>query len=99
MRNVAASFMIKKILLGSWLSIIFGGSLLVRTSKVKIGTSLNHRGQVAVEYVLLLAVGVGIWLVLVSGLVSRNPNSPGLVIRKWVEIIQFIGSDEVEKTN
>ncbi len=57
----------------------------------------NNRGQVAVEYVLLLAVGVFIWITLVSQLVSRNPQKPGMVINKWQQILQLIGSDEIEK--
>lgn len=58
--------------------------------------ALNESGQVAVEYVLLLVFGVTIWIMLVSQLVSRNPKQPGLVINKWQQIIQFIGTDDVE---
>jgi hypothetical protein len=60
---------------------------------------MGQRGQVAVEYILLLVVGVAVWLALVQGLVSRNANSPGMIVRKWVEIIDFIGSDSIEETN
>jgi hypothetical protein len=59
----------------------------------------RQSGQVAVEYILLLVVGVAVWLALVQGLVSRNANSPGTIVRKWVEIINFIGSDSIEETN
>lgn len=57
----------------------------------------NQRGQVAVEYVLLLAVGVTVWLILVKNLVSRNPESPGLVVKKWRELIQTVAADRIEK--
>jgi uncharacterized membrane protein len=57
----------------------------------------NQKGQVAVEYILLLVFGVGLWMVLVSNLVSRNPQTPGPIIRKWVQVLNFIGSDEIEK--
>ncbi len=67
------------------------GSLEMKSNEVKI-----NGGQVAVEYVLLLVVGVGIWIALVSQLVSRNPNQPGPVVRKWVDILKFIGSDDIE---
>lgn len=53
----------------------------------------NERGQIAVEYILLLVTGVTIWLLLVSSLVSRSSSEPGIVIKKWSEIIQLIGSD------
>lgn len=56
----------------------------------------SQNGQVAVEYILLLAVGVAIWLVVMNGLVSRNPQSPGLVIKKWQQIIEVIGKDRAE---
>lgn len=69
------------------------GSLEMKGNVVK----RHDRGQVAVEYVLLLVVGVTIWITLVSQLVSRNPNSPGPVVRKWVEILRFVGTDEIEK--
>jgi len=65
-------------------------------SEVKKSAVKNSRGQVAVEYILLLAVGVMVWLMLVNGLVSRDPNSPGMIVQKWVEIIQFIAGDDVE---
>jgi hypothetical protein len=68
--------------------------------KVKIHqffTRINQRGQIAVEYILLLAVGVSLWLLLVNTLVSRNPQSPGMIIKKWVQIINLIGGDEIEK--
>lgn len=63
---------------------------------MRLFSASNQKGQVAVEYVLLLIVGVAIWLALVNGLMSRNPNSPGMIIKKWSEIIQVIGQDRVE---
>lgn len=67
--------------------------------KLYAGDDYNMRkdsGQIAVEYVLLLVIGVAVWLILVTELVSRNPNSPGLVVRKWYEIINAIGSDPID---
>lgn len=57
----------------------------------------SQNGQVAVEYVLLLVVGVTIWLTLVKAFVSRDPNSPGMVVKKWQQIVQFVGQDRIEK--
>jgi hypothetical protein len=52
---------------------------------------------VAVEYVLLIIVGVTVWITLVRTLVSRDPNSPGVVVAKWQQIIQFVGQDRIER--
>jgi hypothetical protein len=72
-------------------------SLETFRAKVKNGRHLKlEAGQVAVEYILLLAVGVAIWLVVMNGLVSRNPQSPGVVIKKWQQIIEVIGKDHAE---
>ncbi len=68
-------------------------------TKMKVKKHIaNQLGQVAVEYVLLLVVGIMVWLLLVNGLVSRNPNSPGIIVNKWSQIIEFIGSDQVEES-
>jgi uncharacterized protein (UPF0333 family) len=65
-------------------------------NSVDVKSIKNNRGQVAVEYILLLIVGVTIWLMLVSQLVSRNQNTPGPIIREWMALINFIGSDQIE---
>ena len=56
----------------------------------------SQRGQVAVEYILLLIVGVSVWLMLVTQLVSRNPQRPGPIVRVWTQLVNFIASDQVE---
>jgi hypothetical protein len=53
----------------------------------------NRRGQIVVEYVLLLVIGVSIAILITSTMVSRNPNSPGFLVKKWVDIIKLIGED------
>ena len=45
------------------------------------------------EYVLLLVVAVTIAALLVSQLVSRNADNPGVLTSKWHEIMTVIGSD------
>ncbi|MGE4131722.1 MAG: hypothetical protein AB7F86_08785 [Bdellovibrionales bacterium] len=57
------------------------------------------RGQIVVEYVLLLVVGVSVAALITSTMVSRNPESPGFLVRKWVEIINYIGSDTADDLN
>ena len=53
----------------------------------------GQSGQIIVEYLLLLLVAVAVAALLVNGLVSRNPDSPGIIIKKWQQILQVIGSD------
>ncbi|OFZ14863.1 MAG: hypothetical protein A2Z20_04545 [Bdellovibrionales bacterium RBG_16_40_8] len=57
----------------------------------------NERGQVAVEYVLILVVAVLIALILMKGLVSRNPNNPGALIAGWQSVAAWIGEDKIEE--
>lgn len=54
----------------------------------------NQTGQILVEYVLLLVIGVALAALITSTMVSRNPDSPGFLISKWSQIIQTIGQDE-----
>lgn len=54
---------------------------------------LLPKGQVVVEYVLLLVVSVAVATLIVSLMVSRQSDNPGFLIEKWKEIIDFIGSD------
>lgn len=54
---------------------------------------MNRKGQIVVEYVLLLVIAVSISALLVSQLVSRNPDSPGILVSKWHSILKTIGDD------
>jgi hypothetical protein len=56
----------------------------------------GHGGQIIVEYVLLLVIGVSIAILITSTMVSRNSDSPGFLVKKWVDIIQFIGADHAD---
>jgi hypothetical protein len=59
-------------------------------------TRRGESGQIVVEYVLLLVIAVGVATLITSQMVSRNPNSPGFLIAKWVQIIQAIGTDTAD---
>ena len=54
----------------------------------------NQSGQLAVEYVLLVVATVAIATIIVSELVRRDPENPGLVIQAWQNIVQKIGYDD-----
>lgn len=54
-------------------------------------------GQAVIEYVLLLVIVVGIAFLITDQLASRNPESPGLLISFWQQVLIFIGQDLPEK--
>lgn len=58
---------------------------------------MNKKGQIVVEYVLLLVVAVGLSALLVSQLVSRNSDEPGILVAKWNAIMKTIGDDVPDK--
>lgn len=56
----------------------------------------DRKGQIVVEYVLLLSIAVTIAMIIVSQLVSRDSNDPensGALIRKWRQVQETIGQD------
>jgi uncharacterized protein (UPF0333 family) len=53
----------------------------------------NQKGQIVVEYILLLVVAVAIAAFITSTMVSRDPNSPGFLVVQWMNIITAIGAD------
>lgn len=64
-------------------------------SSRKISVS-GQGGQIVLEYVLLLVIGVGVAALITSTMVSRNPESPGFLIKKWFDIIKTIGDDTAD---
>jgi len=59
----------------------------------------NKRGQIVVEYVLLLVIAVAVAALITKELVHRDPDSPGVLIKKWDDILKEIGKDLPDKTN
>lgn len=53
----------------------------------------NQRGQIVLEYVLLLVIGVMVAAIITRTMVSRSPETPGFLIVKWTEIIRTVGED------
>ncbi|MBX7232196.1 MAG: hypothetical protein K1X29_08945 [Bdellovibrionales bacterium] len=53
----------------------------------------SSKGQIAVEYTLLLVIGVLVAFTITTAMVNRNPNAPGFLVARWYQIIQFIGND------
>ncbi len=50
-------------------------------------------GQIVIEYVLLLVIGVSLAMLITSKMASRNPDNPGFLVQKWFDIIKVIGED------
>jgi uncharacterized protein (UPF0333 family) len=59
----------------------------------------GESGQIVLEYILLLVVGVAIAALVTTTMVSRNPDSQGFLITKWIAIIQTISSDMADDVN
>ncbi len=53
----------------------------------------GQSGQIVLEYVLLLVIGVSVAMLITSTMVSRNSESPGFLISKWFQIIKTVGED------
>ncbi len=53
----------------------------------------NQKGQIVVEYVLLLLVVVAIAAGIVKTVASRDPSDPGFLIDAWDRMLNTIGSD------
>lgn len=56
----------------------------------------NTKGQLIIEYVLLLAIAAVVSGIIVSRLASRDPDAPGAIITGWSKVIQSIGVDPVD---
>ncbi|MBK9323613.1 MAG: hypothetical protein IPM97_11840 [Bdellovibrionaceae bacterium] len=66
---------------------------------MKTKTNFNSRGQVIVEYVLLMVIAVAVAALISRELVSRQEDSPGILVEKWHSILQTIGDDLPDKAN
>ncbi|MEY4616251.1 MAG: hypothetical protein RJB66_1211 [Pseudomonadota bacterium] len=56
----------------------------------------NQSGQILIEYVLLLMIGLTIGNILVKSLTAYGDN-PGVIIKRWGQIWDGIGSDYPDK--
>lgn len=65
----------------------------------------SKSGQVIVEYILLMFVAISVAMVGITQLIKRDSDatqtnpSGGIIIKKWIQILDVIGSDESEKPN
>ena len=59
----------------------------------------NQSGQIVVEYILLIGIGVVIAMLVTSLLVSRNEDDPGFLIQAWNRMLIEIGADLADDAN
>jgi len=62
-------------------------------------TLKNSYGQVVVEYVLLLVIAVAVATLITRELVKRDADNPGILVKKWDDILKAVGDDLPDKTN
>ena len=60
----------------------------------RYGSHLGERGQVVVEYVLLLVASVIMAMLITRLMVGRDPGNPGFVISAWNAVVEEIGADK-----
>lgn len=60
------------------------------------GNRVSERGQVVVEYVLLLVASVAMAMIITRLMVGRDPGNPGFVISAWNAIVEEIGADNAD---
>jgi hypothetical protein len=68
-------------------------------SFAKKSTFRKDSGQIVLEYILLLVVGVAMAALVTATMVSRNEQTPGFLIVKWMQIITEIGKDQTDDLN
>lgn len=63
----------------------------------------KNSGQVVVEYILLMFVAITVAMAVISQLIKRDSGasqsnpSGGVIIKKWIQILDSIATDEPEK--
>lgn len=54
---------------------------------------MNNKGQILVEYLLLMVIAIACATLITKQLVSRDANKTGILIKQWDKIIHTIGND------
>ena len=53
----------------------------------------NKKGQILVEYLLILTIAVGCATLITKKLVSRDEGDPGIIVKAWDRLLNSIGND------
>ncbi|QDK38507.1 hypothetical protein [Bdellovibrio sp. NC01] len=59
----------------------------------------NNRGQVIIEWVLLMVISLGLAAILTKNLVSRDRDDGGVLTTKWNAVLRTVGADIPDKHN
>ena len=57
---------------------------------------MKQRGQVAVEYILLVSVAVIVALIITTTMVSRESGNEGFLIKAWRVMLDTLGADKAD---
>lgn len=53
----------------------------------------SKKGQILVEYLLLMVIVIGCATLLTKSLVNRSDTNPGMIIKAWDGIIKSLSND------
>lgn len=53
----------------------------------------NQKGQILVEYLLLMVIAIACAAALTNKLIGRSDTNQGIIITQWNKIITIIGND------
>ena len=59
----------------------------------RISVLRQNKGQIILEYILILVIAVSVATLLTSRLVGRGDDSSGIVIQAWGELNRMVGED------
>lgn len=62
-------------------------------SKILSRLQSNRKGQVLIEYLLLMVITVSAASVITRAFINRQPGSEGMIIKVWDGILKTIGND------
>lgn len=65
--------------------------------KTRLVSKAPQSGQILIEYVLLLLIGLMVAKLMIKSLVGQNPEEPGILIKRWNEVWVEIGNDYPDK--
>lgn len=57
---------------------------------------MKQRGQVAIEYILLVSVAVVVALIITTAMVSRESGNEGFLIKAWRVMLDTLGADKAD---
>jgi hypothetical protein len=59
----------------------------------------GSRGQIVVEYVLILVVVISVAFLITKLTVNRDTDSPGFIVSRWNSMINAVGKDKPDSAD